>query len=85
LQESTARTEQLTSAVQLLGNEHEAVRVGGLYALLQYAQEHEDERRDILRMVSQYVRSAAPAQLQDDGTGPASSFAAKSRPPTTRR
>lgn len=33
------------------------------------AQEHEDECRNILRMVSHYVRSAGPAQLQDDGTG----------------
>ncbi|MBN6035102.1 pentapeptide repeat-containing protein [Amycolatopsis sp. 195334CR] len=57
-QDARARqvTEQYTKAVEQLGHERAAVRLGGLYALERLAQEHHDQRRPVVSVLCAYLR-----------------------------
>ncbi|MGH3749699.1 MAG: pentapeptide repeat-containing protein, partial [Micromonosporaceae bacterium] len=61
-------TELFTSAVEHLGNDKAAVRLGGLYALERLAVEHPEHRQAIVDVVCAYLRMPYPGQ---DEPGPA--------------
>lgn len=55
-------TDRFTRAVEQLGSEDVAVRVGGIYALGRIAEESETERAAIADTLSAYVRKHAPVR-----------------------
>lgn len=63
-------TDRFTRAVEQLGSEDVAVRVGGIYALGRIAEESETERAAIADTLSAYVRKHAPWPPDPDSPWP---------------
>src|SRR5262249_51354137 len=70
-------TELYTKAVDQLGHEKAAVRLGGLYALERLAQGNPDHRQTIVNVLCAYLRMpTAPGQPPDEASP------SPTRPPT---
>ena len=61
--------ERFTRAIEQLGNDNQAVRVGGLYGLERIAGTSSAERRQAISMLAGFVRSKAPIEYQKDEHG----------------
>ena len=61
--------ERFTRAVEQLGHDNQAVRVGGLYGLERIAEESPKERRQAFSMLAGFVRSRGAIKYQKDEDG----------------
>ena len=57
-------TERFTRAIEQLGNEDMAFRLGGIYALERLAKDSEKDHGTIMEVLTAYVREKAPRQDQ---------------------
>lgn len=70
-------TERFTSAIEQLGSDQRAVRVGAIYALERIAQDSERDHRAIVEVLNAYIRDRAPTVR---GAQPAVPQGSKIRP-----
>ena len=58
--------EQLTRAMDQLANDNPSIRLGGIFALEQIAQSHEEERTRIVQILSDRIRELAPGIFREE-------------------
>jgi hypothetical protein len=58
-------TQQFSKAVELLGEQSLAERLGGIYSLQQVAQQSEDYYGPVMETLTAYVRNAEPSKAED--------------------
>ena len=58
-------TERFTRAIQQLGDDKMAIRLGGIYALARIAKDSEKDHGPIMEVLTAYVREKAPRQEED--------------------
>jgi uncharacterized protein YjbI with pentapeptide repeats len=66
LQHSEQVNEFFTKAVEQLGHEHAAVRLGALYSLIQLAQDNVSRRQPVIDVVCAYLRMPPPHSPEAD-------------------
>ena len=64
-------TERFTKAIEHLGADKMAIRLGGIYALERIAKDSEKDHGPIMEVLTAYVRENAPRQEEDISTSPA--------------
>jgi uncharacterized protein YjbI with pentapeptide repeats len=57
-------TERFTKAIEQLGSENRAIRLGGIYALERIARDSEVDHWPVMEVLTAFVREQAPAQKQ---------------------
>ena len=62
-------TERFTRAIEQLGHEEMAIRLGGIYALERLAKDSEKDHGPIMEVLTAYVRERAPRQEEDTQNG----------------
>ena len=62
-------TERFTRAIEQLGHEEMAIRLGGIYALERIAKDSEKDHGPIMEVLTAYVRENAPRQEEDTQNG----------------
>ena len=62
-------TERFTRAIEQLGNDNLAIRLGGIYALERLAKDSEKDHGPIMEVLTAYVREQAPRQEEDTHNG----------------
>ena len=62
-------TERFTQAIEQLGHEEMAIRLGGIYALERIAKDSEKDHGPIMEVLTAYVRERAPRQEEDTHNG----------------
>ena len=65
-------TERFTRAIEQLGDDKMAIRLGGIYALERLAKDSEKDHGPIMEVLTAYVRENAPARerdLEEEKTG----------------
>ena len=63
-------TERFTRAIQQLGDDKMAIRLGGIYALERIAKDSEKDQGPVMEVLTAYVRENAPRQEEDPQTPP---------------
>ncbi|HEX8645487.1 MAG TPA: pentapeptide repeat-containing protein [Thermoleophilaceae bacterium] len=68
------RTDRLTKAIEQLGHDADAVRLGGIYALERVARESKEDHHHVVEVLITYLRDHAPksgaAELRDTAPQP---------------
>ena len=59
-------TERFTRAIQQMGNENMAIRLGGIYALERIARDSEKDHSQVMEVLTAYVRENSPARWDLD-------------------
>ena len=62
-------TERFTRAIEQLGDDKMAIRLGGIYALERLAKDSEKDHGPIMEVLTAYVRERAPRQEEDTHNG----------------
>jgi uncharacterized protein YjbI with pentapeptide repeats len=57
-------TERFTKAIEQLGSDNRAIRLGGIYALERIARDSEADHWPVMEVLTTFVREQAPAQRQ---------------------
>jgi uncharacterized protein YjbI with pentapeptide repeats len=61
-------TERFTKAIEQLGNDNRAIRLGGIYALERIARDSEYDHWPVMEVLTAFVREQVPAQRQAENT-----------------
>jgi Pentapeptide repeats (8 copies) len=61
-------TERFTKAIEQLGSDNRAIRLGGIYALERIARDSEYDHGAVMEVLTTFVREQAPAQRQPENT-----------------
>jgi uncharacterized protein YjbI with pentapeptide repeats len=61
-------TERFTKAIEQLGSDNRAIRLGGIYALERIARDSETDHGPVIEVLTTFVREQVPVQRQPENT-----------------